>query len=122
MLVAASPLPCLPSSSLQDNPHQQQQSDSPCVSAGRAGEHQAQAGIIIIIIIIPHHPVQRFLLLLLPCRTLPLFHRQPSSPGDARFDPGRWMAVCSADLHPLVYLIIKLLILLTTPRPLPRVR
>lgn len=32
------------------------------------------------------------------------------------------MAVCSADLHPLVYLIINLLIFLTTPRPLPRVR
>lgn len=46
-------------------------------------------------------------------------HRQPASPGDARFNPGRWMAVFAADLHPLVYLIINIFIFLTTPRPPP---
>lgn len=44
-------------------------------------------------------------------------HRQPPSPGDARFDPGRWMAVLSTDLRALLYFIIKLLIFLATPRP-----
>lgn len=80
-----------------------------------------------IIIFIPHHPVQRFF------SSVCLFFSLSPSPsaalrflcafltvssGDARFKPGRWMAVLSVDLHPSVYLIIILFIFLNTPCPL----